>query len=204
AMLTTSAFANGIAPSSVATTTRSPSARTSAEPIWPAAPVTSILTSAAILITRRRHDSPRVYSSARARRPARLGANLSRAHGARHRALRRRRPGGPLRTLPRGEAAGGAPRALRRRRPPRRRLDRGHGGGGQVGARRLHAARDVEHAHRERDAHPEKALRADARLRAHHRHQFFGPPVGHPSFGPGEEPEGVHRARQVQARSTQL
>ena len=86
------------------------------------------------------------------------------------------------------------------------------GGGAVVGtdavaksrARRLHAAHDVEHAHRQRDADPEEALRPDARPRADHRRQLLRPADGGASVGAGEQPEGIHRARQGEAGQAQL
>ena len=52
--------------------------------------------------------------------------------------------------------------------------------------RRLHAAADVEHAHRQRVADPEQAVPADARLRADRADQLLGPGAGGAPVGAGE------------------
>src|SRR5688500_2108064 len=118
--------------------------------------------------------------------------------------LRGRRLGRRVRALPRRQAAGKHGPDVRDREPPRRRLDRRHRRGRQVRARRLHAAHDVEHAHGERDPHPEKALRPDARFRADQRGELFRPDDGRAAHGAGRQPQGIHRARQIEARRAEL
>ena len=58
--------------------------------------------------------------------------------------------------------------------------------GGEERARRLHAARDVEHAYGQRIADSEPAVSADARLRAGRADQLVGPRAGRPSVGARE------------------
>ena len=53
------------------------------------------------------------------------------------------------------------------------------------GARRLHAAADVEHPHDQRIADPEQAVPADARFRAGGADQLFRPGDGRASVGAG-------------------
>ena len=74
----------------------------------------------------------------------------------------------------------------------------------QVAARRLHAADDVEHAHHQRDAAPQQAVPADARLRAGGAGQLLRPHHGGAPLGAGQGPEGVHRAAEGQAGRPQL
>ena len=63
-------------------------------------------------------------------------------------------------------------------------------------ARRLHAAADVEHAHGQRIADPEQAVRADARLRAGRADQLFGPGAGRqPSVPAKTLAEFIRRAK---------
>src|SRR6266480_1078790 len=153
----------------------------------------------------RRKDASRCAGAAAAvRQRGRVAAGLSGARREDRRALRRRRAGRYLRPLHRRQAAGRARPAFRRRGSARRRLDRRHRRGGQVAARRLHAAHDVEHAHGERDADSEKALRPDARLRADHAGELLRSHHGDPPFRGGKGPEGVHRARQIEARRAEL
>ena len=69
---------------------------------------------------------------------------------------------------------------------------------------RLHAAVDVEHAHRQRIADAEQAVRADERFRRGRADQLFRPDDGGASIGAGEDAEGIHRAREVEAGRAQL
>ena len=71
-------------------------------------------------------------------------------------------------------------------------------------ARRLHAADDVEHPHHQRDAAPQQAVPADARLRAGGAGQLLRPDHGGAPLGAGQGPEGVHRAAEGQAGRPQL
>ena len=121
-----------------------------------------------------------------------------------HRAVRGRRTGRRLRALPRRAPAGSAGAARRRRGPPGRRLDHRHRRRREERARRLHAADDVEHAHGQRNADPEQALSADARLRAGRAGQLFGPRAGRASLGRREQPRRPHQARQGESRQAQL
>ena len=65
-------------------------------------------------------------------------------------------------------------------RPGAGSIDR-HRRGGQVAARRLHAADDVEHPHRQRDAQHHQVVRPDARLRSGGARQLFRPRDGRAS-----------------------
>ena len=132
------------------------------------------------------------------------GAGLSLAHGEDHRAVRRRRSGRHLRPLPRPAPAGDAQAVVRGREPARRRLDHRHRRGREVGARRLHAADDVQHPHHQRDAAAQQAVPADARLRAGGARQLLRPDHGGAPLGAGQGPQGVPGAAESQAGRPQL
>ena len=74
------------------------------------------------------------------------------------------------------------------REPAGRRLGHRHRRGRQVGARRLHAADDVQHPHHQRDAAAQQALPADARLRAGGAGQLLRPHHGRAPLGAGQGP----------------
>ena len=132
------------------------------------------------------------------------GAGLSVAPGQDRGAVWRRRP--RRRLCPRSCPAPvrGAQAAVRGRGPAGRGLAHRHRCGREVAARRLHAARHVEHPHHERVAHPQQAVSIDARLRAGRRHQLFRPRDGGPSLRAREGPQGIHRLCEVEARGAQL
>ena len=67
-------------------------------------------------------------------------------------------------------------------------FDHRHRRGGEVRPRRLHAAHHFEHPHCQRDAVPQPALCADARLRAGRGAELFRVGDGGAPFGAGEEP----------------
>ena len=86
------------------------------------------------------------------------------------------------------------------------------GAGGTIGAdivakaaaRRLHAADDVQHAHHQRDAARQQALRADARSHGGGAGQFVGPGDGGHAVGEGQDAAGAHCAGQGRARQARL
>ena len=85
-------------------------------------------------------------------------------------------------------SAGVAQAAVRGRGPTRRRLHHGHRRGRQGRARRLHAADDVQHPHRQRDAAAQPPVRADARLRRGGADQLLRPNHGGAPIGACERP----------------
>ena len=72
----------------------------------------------------------------------------------------------------------------------------------KVGARRLHAAADVERAHGQRDADPEQALRAAARLRAGGADQLLGPRAGREPVGAGRHAAGASSRSRRRSRAS--
>ena len=135
---------------------------------------------------------------------SRCRAELSRSGRQDHRAVRRRRAGRRLCALHRPAPAGNPQAVVRSREPAWRRLGDRHQRGGQVAARRLHAADDVQHPHRQRDAQHHQVVRPDARLRAGGARQLLRPRYGRASDRRGQGPEGVHRPAEGQAGRAQL
>ena len=94
--------------------------------------------------------------------------------------------------------------AILHREPPRRRQHDRHRGRGTLGARRLHAADDREHAHHQSSHLQEGAVRRRPRLRADLAGGVAAEPAGGAPLGAGALAHRIDRARQAEARPADL